>query len=114
MAAASACDSDPKDVVVKTEPEDEDVVLFSAEYVPVKRDPIVPLMSPVSGVQPLAWSQDHRLAVCTSSSLSLVEMVCDVQSNKQEMVLHRTSIPVPTDVYKLRVNNQAIQLALQK
>ncbi|XP_047424955.1 general transcription factor 3C polypeptide 4 [Mugil cephalus] len=107
MAAASPSETVPKDVVVKTEPEDEDVVLFSAEYVPVKRDPIVPLMSPVSGVQPLAWSQDHRLAVCTSSSLALVEMVCDVRSSKQEMLLHRTSIPVPTEVYKLRVGPSA-------
>ncbi|XP_030598568.1 general transcription factor 3C polypeptide 4 [Archocentrus centrarchus] len=98
MAAASPCDSVhslPKNIVIKTEPDAEDVLL--------KRDPVVPLIAPVSGLQPLSWSQDHRLAVCTSSSLSVMELVCDVHSNKQELTLHRTSIPVPAEEYKLRV-----------
>uniref|UniRef100_A0A3Q3IM36 General transcription factor IIIC, polypeptide 4 n=2 Tax=Monopterus albus TaxID=43700 RepID=A0A3Q3IM36_MONAL len=77
--------------------------LFLLINVPVKRDPVVPLIAPVSGLQPLTWSQDHRLAVCTTTSLSLLELVCDVHSNKQDLALHRTSIPVPTEVYKLRV-----------
>lgn len=107
MAAASPSDavlSLPQNVAIKTEPETEDGPLFVPENVPVKREPAVPLLSPVSGLQPLAWSQDHRLAVCTTSSLSLMELVCDVHSNKQDLTLHRTSIPVPNEAYKMRVN----------
>ncbi len=109
MAAASPSDSAhslPRNVVIKTEPEAEDGQLFGPEDVPVKREPVVPLMAPVSGLQPLAWSQDHRLAVCTTSSMSLMELVCDVHSSKQDLTLHRTSIPVQTEVHKLRVNIQ--------
>nr|XP_020456806.1 general transcription factor 3C polypeptide 4 isoform X1 [Monopterus albus] len=106
MAAASpseSVNSVPIDVLIKTEPESERDLQFAQENVPVKRDPVVPLIAPVSGLQPLTWSQDHRLAVCTTTSLSLLELVCDVHSNKQDLALHRTSIPVPTEVYKLRV-----------
>lgn len=101
MAAASTCDSVhtlPKNVVIKSEPEAEDVS--------VKREPVVPLIAPVSGLQPLSWSQDHRLAVCTSSSLAVMELVCDVHNNKQDLTLHRTSIPVPAEEYKLRVSDR--------
>ncbi|XP_069017824.1 general transcription factor 3C polypeptide 4 [Embiotoca jacksoni] len=110
MAAASPCDaalSVPTNVAIKTEPEAGDGALFGPEDVPVKRDPVVPLMAPVSGLQPLAWSQDHRLAVCTSSSLSVMELVCDIHSKKQDLTLHRTSIPVPAEEYKLRVGPSA-------
>ncbi|XP_074474728.1 general transcription factor 3C polypeptide 4 [Sebastes fasciatus] len=110
MAAASPLDSAPSlplNVVIKTEPEAEDDLLFTSEDVPVKREPVVPLMAPVSGLQPLCWSQDHRLAVCTTSSMSVMELVCDVHSNKQELTLHRTSIPVPTEALKLRVGPAA-------
>lgn len=107
MAAASPSDtvhSLSSNVAIKTEPEAEDGLLFSQEDVTVKREPVVPLLAPVSGLQPLAWSQDHRLAVCTTSSLSLMELVCDVHSNKQDLTLHRTSIPVPTEAHRLQVN----------
>lgn len=107
MAAASPSDtapSLPSNVVIKTEPEDHGGLLFSPEGVTVKREPVVPLIAPVSGLQPLAWSQDHRLAVCTTSSLSLLELVCDVHSNKQDLTLHRTSIPVPTEAHRMQVN----------
>ncbi|XP_026196304.1 general transcription factor 3C polypeptide 4 [Anabas testudineus] len=106
MAAASpsdSADSHPANVVIKTEPESEDDQFLGQEDVAVKRDPVVSLMAPVSGLQPLAWSQDHRLAVCTTSSMSVMELVCDVHSNKQDLTLHRTSIPVPTEAYRLRV-----------
>uniref|UniRef100_A0A4W6FBI9 Ral transcription factor IIIC subunit 4 n=2 Tax=Lates calcarifer TaxID=8187 RepID=A0A4W6FBI9_LATCA len=112
MAAASLSDSAsslPRNVVIKTEPETEGGLLFGSEGVLVKRDPVVSLVAPVSGLQPLAWSQDHRLAVCTTSSLSLMELVCDVHNNKQDLALHRTSIPVPTEAYKLRVGPAAEQ-----
>uniref|UniRef100_A0A3B4XMU7 Ral transcription factor IIIC subunit 4 n=1 Tax=Seriola lalandi dorsalis TaxID=1841481 RepID=A0A3B4XMU7_SERLL len=112
MAAASLADSAsslPRDVVIKTEPEIEGGPLLGSEGVSVKRDPVVSLMAPVSGLQPLSWSQDHRLAVCTTSSLSVMELVCDVHTNKQDLMLHRTSIPVPTDANRLRVGPAAEQ-----
>ena len=110
MAAVGPSDSGtslPRDVVIKTEPvveaETESGLVSGSEGAPVKRDPVVPLLAPVSGLQPLAWSQDHRLAVCTTSSLALMELVCDVHSGKQELMLHRTSIPVPGEATRLRV-----------
>ncbi|XP_040014318.1 general transcription factor 3C polypeptide 4 [Xiphias gladius] len=112
MAATCLSDSVspvPRNVVIKTEPEAEGGLLLGPDGAPVKRDPVVSLMAPVSGLQPLAWSQDHRLAVCTTSSLSLMELVCDVHSNKQDLTLHRTSIPVPTEAYRLRVGSSAEQ-----
>lgn len=106
MAAASppdTADSLPRDALIKTEQDTEEDIIFNPEDVSVKRDPVVPLLSPVTGLQPLVWSQDHRLAVCTTSSLSVMELFCDVQSNKQDLTLHRTSIPVPSEVYITRV-----------
>ncbi|KAK5878621.1 hypothetical protein CesoFtcFv8_024015 [Champsocephalus esox] len=114
MAAASqsaSMPSLPRNVVIKTEPEDEDTLVISPVDVPIKRDPVLSLIAPVSGLQPLTWSQDHRLAVSTTSSVSLLELVCDVQSNKQELTLHRTSIPVPTEATKMRVGPSAEQAA---
>ncbi|XP_054468534.1 general transcription factor 3C polypeptide 4 [Anoplopoma fimbria] len=110
MAAASpsvSAQTLPRNVVIKTEPEADDDLLICPEEVSVKREPVVPLMAPVSGLQPLSWSQDHRLAVCTTSSVALMELVCDVHSSKQELTLHRTSIPVPTEGMKLRVGPSA-------
>ncbi|KAM9426019.1 general transcription factor 3C polypeptide 4 [Pholidichthys leucotaenia] len=106
MAAAAPCESAhslPKNIVIKTEPEEE------ADDVPVKRDPAVPLIGPVSGLQPLSWSQDHRLAVCTCNSLSVMELLCSVDSGKQDMCLHRTSIPVPAETCQLLVGPPAEQ-----
>ncbi|XP_026154082.1 general transcription factor 3C polypeptide 4 isoform X2 [Mastacembelus armatus] len=109
MAAASPSDtmssvhSVSSNVVIKTEAEAEDNLLSSSEDVSVKRDPVIPLMAPVSGLQPLAWSHDHRLAVCTTTSVSLMELVCDVHSNRQDLMLHRTAVPVPAEAHRLRV-----------
>lgn len=106
MAAASPSDPAPaelRNVEIKTEPGTEDDVILGQDSVPAKRDPVVPLMSPVCGLQPIAWSQDHRLSVCSSSALAVMEMVCDVQSSKQDLILHRTSIPVPSEAHKMRV-----------
>ncbi|KAF7654434.1 hypothetical protein LDENG_00069400 [Lucifuga dentata] len=105
---ATACPSVPTEALpskssIKTEPEAEDDPCIGLEDVPVRRDPVITLMSPVCGLQPLVWSQDHRLAACSSSALSMMELVCDVHSNKQDLTLHRTSIPVPTEACKLRV-----------
>ncbi|XP_028828902.1 general transcription factor 3C polypeptide 4 [Denticeps clupeoides] len=72
----------------------------------VKREPAVKLLSPVSGPEPLAWSADHRLAVGTTTGLSVLELVCDVQVQSAGIMLHRTSIPLPGDVYKLKVGSE--------
>uniref|UniRef100_A0A3Q3GCD3 General transcription factor IIIC, polypeptide 4 n=2 Tax=Kryptolebias marmoratus TaxID=37003 RepID=A0A3Q3GCD3_KRYMA len=102
-AVGESAPSVPSNVVIKTEPEYEDDVVSSLRDVAVKREPAVPLLSPVSGPQPLAWSQDHRLAVSTSGSLSVMELTCDVRATKQDLTLSRTSIPVPNEAHKLRV-----------
>lgn len=106
MAAASPSEAEctPASIVaIKAEPGTEDDLVLGSEDVNVKREPVVPLLASVSGLQPLAWSQDHRLAVCTTSSLAVMELVCDVHSNKQELTLHRTSVPVPTESPKMQV-----------
>uniref|UniRef100_A0A1A8JET8 General transcription factor IIIC, polypeptide 4 n=1 Tax=Nothobranchius kuhntae TaxID=321403 RepID=A0A1A8JET8_NOTKU len=108
MAAAGACESAPNNNINKTKPEREDTVTLSGSRdVPVGRDPVVSLLSPVSGLQPLSWSEDHRLAVGTCGSLTLLELLCDIHSNKQELTLHRTSIPVPTEAHRIRVGSPA-------
>uniref|UniRef100_A0A1A8BI33 General transcription factor IIIC, polypeptide 4 n=1 Tax=Nothobranchius kadleci TaxID=1051664 RepID=A0A1A8BI33_NOTKA len=109
MAAAIACESAPNNNNInKTKPEREDTVTLSGSRdVPVGRDPVVSLLSPVSGLQPLSWSEDHRLAVGTCGSLTLLELLCDIHSNKQELTLHRTSIPVPTEAHRIRVGSPA-------
>ncbi|XP_049593600.1 general transcription factor 3C polypeptide 4 [Syngnathus scovelli] len=71
--------------------------------VAVKRYPEISLLSPMTGTQPLVWSQDHRLAVCTVNSLTVLELVCDIHSSKQELILKRTSIPVPGNAYTMQV-----------
>ncbi|XP_030005518.1 general transcription factor 3C polypeptide 4 [Sphaeramia orbicularis] len=106
MAAASpstSADSQLPNVVIKTEPDTDEGALTGPEHAPVRREPVVPLAAPVCGLQPLTWSQDHRLAACTTSSLSVMELVCDVHSNTQDLTLHRTSIGIPTEELKLRV-----------
>ncbi|TSK72134.1 General transcription factor 3C polypeptide 4 [Bagarius yarrelli] len=41
----------------------------------VRREPVVKLLSPVSGLEALTWSEDHRLAVSTVNSVSVMELV---------------------------------------
>ncbi|XP_071397774.1 general transcription factor 3C polypeptide 4 [Centroberyx affinis] len=113
MAAACvtvSTDTLRRKTAIKTEPNESDDGPSSGLGAVVKRDPVVTLMAPVSGLQPLVWSQDHRLAASTTSAISLMELVCDVHSNKQDLTLHRTSIPVPTEVQQLQVG-PADQLA---
>ncbi|XP_026860038.2 general transcription factor 3C polypeptide 4 [Electrophorus electricus] len=84
------------------EPRTEDD--FWAELGPVvKREPAIKLLSAFSGLEPLAWSEDHRLAASTASSVSLVELVCDVHGYSQDLVLHRTHIPAPDSACELKV-----------
>lgn len=69
----------------------------------VLRDPAIKLLSPVSGLEPLSWAEDHRLAASSTNSVSLVELVCDIHSLSQNLVLHRTHIPVPDTACELKV-----------
>ncbi|XP_018615001.2 general transcription factor 3C polypeptide 4-like [Scleropages formosus] len=69
----------------------------------VKREPAVKLPSPVSGLEPLSWSEDHRLSASSTSNISLMEILCDVHSCSQELIMQWTSIPVPDGVCELTV-----------
>ncbi|XP_055081645.1 general transcription factor 3C polypeptide 4 isoform X2 [Periophthalmus magnuspinnatus] len=103
MAAASPTASAlPTKVVIKTEPDSEEETEPEPEDVAQLREPVVPLLSPVCGLQPLLWSQDHRLAVSTTSAVSVIELRCDIQSPKQQLTLHRTAISVTQDEHRLQ------------
>ncbi|XP_046873143.1 general transcription factor 3C polypeptide 4 [Hypomesus transpacificus] len=73
----------------------------------VKRDPVIKLLSTVTGLEPLSWSEDHRLSASTASGIALMEVVCDVHSKNQDLVLHRTHIPLPDKVCELKVGPEA-------
>lgn len=106
MAASSPPNSESSlhsNIVTTEKPETEECATLSSEDAFTKREPVINLLSPVSGLQPLVWSEDHRLAACTSGSLSVMELVCDINSNKQELTLHRTSIAVPTEAHRFQV-----------
>ena len=112
MAAAvasvsSAAVQTPDRVVFKTEPETNDVTGTDLGAV-LKRDPVVTLICPLSGIQPVTWAQDHRVAVSTTGAVALVELLCDVHSSRQDMTMHRTSIPVRQDVLQLQVPLQPL------
>lgn len=100
---AHVADTQPTIDLIPMDLESAEDSVASTRDVPVKRDPVVPLLSPLSGTQSLVWSQDHRLAVCTASSLAVMELVCDIHSRKQELIFNRTSIPVPPKTYEMRV-----------
>ncbi|XP_053328376.1 general transcription factor 3C polypeptide 4 [Spea bombifrons] len=70
-----------------------------------KRDPAVKLLHPVSGVEPLAWSEDHRVSVCTANHLAVLEHVCDINGNCPDLTLHRTSLPAPLTSCHLKVGS---------
>ncbi|KAF4098693.1 general transcription factor 3C polypeptide 4 [Onychostoma macrolepis] len=69
----------------------------------VLRDPAIKLLSPVSGLEPLLWAEDHRLAASSTNSVSIMELVCDIHSLSQNLVLHRSHIPVPDSACDLKV-----------
>lgn len=68
-----------------------------------KREPAVRLLHPVTGLEPLSWSEDHRLAVCTGGNVSVLEQVCDIHSSGPELTLHRTCVPAPPRTCVLRI-----------
>lgn len=87
-----------------TEKQGPDVGFWAGLGPIVKREPVVKLLSPVSGLEALTWSEDHRLAVSTVNSVSIMELVCDQHTHSQGLVLHRTHIPVPEAVCELKVS----------
>ncbi|XP_061589458.1 general transcription factor 3C polypeptide 4 [Cololabis saira] len=109
MAAVSpsvSARSHTSSVLSKTDSEHkDDAAAATPGEVLVKREPVVPLTSPVCGLQPLRWSQDHRLAACTAGSLAVMEL--QVDGDKQDLRLARTSIPVPSQAYKVLVGPSA-------
>ncbi|XP_075041393.1 general transcription factor 3C polypeptide 4 [Mixophyes fleayi] len=70
-----------------------------------KREPAVRLLHPVTGLEPLTWSEDHRLSVCTSSNVSILEQVCDIHGSSPELTLHRTCVPAPPKTCVLRIGS---------
>ncbi|XP_035411153.1 general transcription factor 3C polypeptide 4 [Cygnus atratus] len=69
----------------------------------VRREPAVRLQHGVSGLEPLAWSEDHRVSVSTARSIAVLEQLSDVHGGGQEMVIHRTAVPAPAAACYLKV-----------
>uniref|UniRef100_A0A8C2EGE3 Transcription factor IIIC 90kDa subunit N-terminal domain-containing protein n=1 Tax=Cyprinus carpio TaxID=7962 RepID=A0A8C2EGE3_CYPCA len=59
--------------------------------------------APVTGLEPLSWAEDHRLAASSTNSVSIMELMCDIHSLSQNLVLHRSHIPVPDIACDLKV-----------
>lgn len=70
----------------------------------VRREPAVRLQHGVSGLEPLAWSEDHRVSVSTARSIAVLEQLSDVHGGGQEMVIHRTAVPAPGAACLLKVS----------
>uniref|UniRef100_A0A673VT89 General transcription factor IIIC subunit 4 n=1 Tax=Suricata suricatta TaxID=37032 RepID=A0A673VT89_SURSU len=64
-------------------------------FLVTRREPAVKLQYAVSGLEPLAWSEDHRVSVSTARSIAVLELICDVHNPGQDLVIHRTSVPAP-------------------
>ncbi|XP_078406114.1 general transcription factor 3C polypeptide 4 isoform X1 [Cetorhinus maximus] len=72
-----------------------------------KREPSVKLQYPVSGPEPLSWSEDNRLSITTGKNIYVLEQICDIHNNGLDMVIHRTSVPAPSQSCSLKVGSQA-------
>ncbi|XP_072288016.1 general transcription factor 3C polypeptide 4 isoform X2 [Pyxicephalus adspersus] len=70
-----------------------------------KRETVVKMLQAVTGLEPLSWSDDHRLSVCTCSNVSILEQVCDIHSTSPELILHRTCVSAPHKTCFLRVGS---------
>lgn len=70
-----------------------------------RREPAVRLQYAVSGLEPLAWSEDHRVSVSTARSIAVLELICDVHNPGQDLVIHRTSVPAPLHSCFLKVSH---------
>ncbi|KAL4609402.1 general transcription factor 3C polypeptide 4-like [Arapaima gigas] len=111
--AANGRDSDPG-----SEPgtaHDRDTDPWSGAGPIVKREPAVKLLNPVSGLEPLAWSEDHRVSAASSSSVAVMEVLCDPRSGAQDLLVQRSSIPLPDRVCVLKVGpEKEVQQAKDK
>ncbi|KAF6124689.1 general transcription factor IIIC subunit 4 [Phyllostomus discolor] len=72
-----------------------------------RREPAVRLQYAVSGLEPLTWSEDHRVSVSTARSIAVLELICDVHNPGQDLVIHRTSVPAPLNSCLLKVGSKA-------
>uniref|UniRef100_A0A8C5R0R5 Ral transcription factor IIIC subunit 4 n=1 Tax=Leptobrachium leishanense TaxID=445787 RepID=A0A8C5R0R5_9ANUR len=68
-----------------------------------KRDPPAKLLQPSCGLQPVSWSEDHRVSVCTKGHLCILEPVYDMNGGGQDLTLHRTSLPPSSTRCHLKV-----------
>ncbi|XP_023666813.2 general transcription factor 3C polypeptide 4-like [Paramormyrops kingsleyae] len=102
---STVCAADGADPEPGTEA-DLDVEPSSGLTPILKRDPVIKLLNPVSGLEPLAWSEDHRLSVSCTSGVSVMDVVCDAKSYCPDLIIHRTAIPVPEQVCVLKVGPQ--------
>lgn len=76
-----------------------------------RREPAVRLQYPVSGLEPLTWSEDHRVSVSTARSIAVLELICDVHNPGQDLVIHRTSVPAPLNSCLLKVSHPGPSLS---
>lgn len=74
-----------------------------------RREPAVKLQYAASGLEPLAWSEDHRVSVSTARSIAVLELICDVHNPGQDLVIHRTSVPAPLNSCLLKVSQPGPQ-----
>ncbi|XP_060106883.1 general transcription factor 3C polypeptide 4 [Heteronotia binoei] len=72
----------------------------------VRRDPAVRLQHSVSGLEPLAWSEDHRVSVSTARSIAVLEQLSDINGAAAELVIHRTAVPAPAASCHLKVGSK--------
>ncbi|XP_026543094.1 general transcription factor 3C polypeptide 4 [Notechis scutatus] len=75
----------------------------------VRRDPAVRLQHSVSGSEPLAWSEDHRVSVSTARSVAVLEQLSDIRGGGgggSDLVIHRTAVPPPNAACHLGVGSK--------
>uniref|UniRef100_A0A8C5SA71 Ral transcription factor IIIC subunit 4 n=1 Tax=Laticauda laticaudata TaxID=8630 RepID=A0A8C5SA71_LATLA len=72
----------------------------------VRRDPAVRLQHSVSGSEPLAWSEDHRVSVSTARSVAVLEQLSDIRGGGSDLVIHRTAVPAPNAACHLKVGSK--------
>ncbi|XP_070614782.1 general transcription factor 3C polypeptide 4 [Erythrolamprus reginae] len=72
----------------------------------VRRDPAVRLQHSVSGSEPLAWSEDHRVSVSTARSVAVLEQLSDIRGSGGGLVIHRTAVPAPNAACHLKVGSR--------
>ncbi|KAJ1134220.1 hypothetical protein NDU88_000675 [Pleurodeles waltl] len=79
----------------------------SPRAVPTRREPAVRLHYPVSGPQPLRWSEDHCVSVCTSRDVSVLEHVSNIHSSAPELLLRRSVVTEPPRAPEVAIKDEA-------